>query len=252
MPEWKIEVNASEIAAAFGSIKEQVESAVTKGVGVLAESTHARALELATQQLNTTRTTYTDALSIEKVKGNIWLVQLDMDKAGWIEEGVKPGFMEALLHGKSAKTNKDGGKYAIIPFKHNKPQSQQSPKAQEMLGQIKDFLKEKKIRTTKLEFNPDGSPKMGLLHKFNIDSARPSEKAKYPALSGLAIYQKKNDQGKVKKEIMTFRIITEKMKGEGRWFHPGGKAAHIIDEAYFWALGKWDNEILPSILEGFK
>jgi hypothetical protein len=252
MSDWKIEVDAKEIASKFGDLKDQVEKTVTKAVGVLAASTHAHVLEQATAQLHSSAKTYKDAVSFEKIGGNIWMVSLDMKQAGWIEDGRKQGFMEELLHGKSSKTRADGGKYAIIPFKHNKNPSEQSPKAQEMMGQIKSFLKEKNIRTTKLEFNEDGSPKMGLLHKFNVDSSKPSEKAKYPALSGLAIYQKKNDKGQVKKEIMTFRIISDKMKGDGRWVHPGGKAYHLIDESFFWCMQKWDNEILPEILNSFK
>ena len=251
MPDWSLQIDAKEIAAAFGDLSSQVETSVTKAVGALAAATHAKVLEIATAELHTSASTYKDALSFEKLGGNIWVVALDMKKAGWIEEGLKPGFMEQLLHGKSAKTNVDGGKYAIIPFQHNKKPSEQTPQAQEMMGQIKSFLKEKNIRTTKLEFNEDGSPKMGLLHRFNIDSAKPSSKAKYPALSGLAVYQRKNEKGQIKKEIMTFRIITEKHKEEGRWFHPGVKAANIIDKSYFWAIGEWDNTILPQILASF-
>lgn len=252
MADWKINVDVSQVASVFGELKNQVEEAIVKGVGALAAATHAKALEMANEKLHTTSGVYKEALSFKKLEGNIWVVSLDMKKAGWIEDGLKPGFMKQLLNGKSAKTNADGGKYAIIPFQHNKNPTEQTPQAKEMLGQIKNFLKEKNIKTTKLEFNADGSPKMGLLHRFNIESSKPSYKAKYPALSGLAIYQRKNEKGKIKKEIMTFRIITEKHEQDGRWFHPGVKAANIIDETFFWAINEWDNVILPSILASFK
>ena len=255
MADWKIDINAEEIASTFGDLKEKVESTVTKAVGALAAATHAHVLELATTQLHSSASTYKDALSFESLGGNIWLVSLDMKKAGWLEDGRKQGFMEELLNGKSSHSGKNG-RYAIIPFKHNKNPSEQSPQAKEMMGQIKNFLKEKDIRTTKLEFNADGSPKMGLLHKFNIESSKPSAKAKYPALSGLAIYQRnvEDKKGKmsVKKEIMTFRVISESMRGDGRWVHPGGKAYQLIDAAAFWAMGEWDNTILPEILNSFK
>jgi hypothetical protein len=132
-----------------------------------------------------------------------------------------------------------------------------SPEANDLLSQIKGFLKEKKISSTKLEFNTDGSPKMGLLHRFDIDSKKPSSKSKYPALSGVAIYQrevenKKTGKMSIKKEIMTFRVISESMKSDGRWVHPGGKAYNLIDEGFFWAIGEWDNNILPQILDSFK
>jgi len=252
MPDFKIEIDAKKIASEFGDMQKEVESAVTKAVGALAAATHAKANELATEKLKSTASMYKDALSFEKIEKNIWVVALDMKKAGWIEDGRKSGFMEELLRGKSSKTNARGKKYAIIPFKHNKNPTDQTPKAQELAGQIKNFLKSEKINVRKLEFNPDGSPKLGLLHKFDLDSARPTEKSKYPALKGVSIYQRMDEKGKVKRDIMTFRVITEDHKGEGRWNHPGSKGVFIIDQCYEWAMREFDSAILPSVLEKFK
>lgn len=162
------------------------------------------------------------------------------------------GFMEELLRGKSSKVSANGKRYAVIPFKHNKKPTDQTPKAQDLSNQIKGFLRKEKIPYQKLEFNADGSPKLGLLHKFDLDSAKPSAKAKDPALKGLAIYQRMNEKGKVVKDIMTFRVITEDHKAEGKWHHPGSKGVFIIDAAYDWALREWDSTILPSILEKYK
>lgn len=253
MSSWKLEVDAKEIASTFGALKEQVESTVIKAVGALAASTHAHVLEQATSQLpKSLMPIYKEAMSFEKIGGNIWVVSLDLKRAGFIEDGRKQGFMEELLHGKSSHQGKNG-RYAVIPFVKNTKPSEQSPKAQELMSQIKSFLKEKKIPSTKLEFNPDGSPKLGKLYSFNIESSKPSSKAKYPALSGLSIYQRKNEKtGKVKKEILTFRVISESMRDDGRWRHPGGKAYQLIDESFFWAISEWDNNILPEIMNSFK
>lgn len=252
MADFKFEVDAKAVASKFGELQKEVEHAVTKAVAALAASTHAKAMELATDKLGTTAKTYKDALSFEKIGKNIWVVGLDMEKAGWIEDGRKSGFMDELLRGKSAKTSAKGKKYAIIPFKHNKNPTEQSWNAIKLSDDIKDFLSAKKIPYKKLEFNNDGSPKLGLLHRFDLDSAKPSEKAKNPALKGLAIYQRMNDKGKVQKDIMTFRVITEDHKSQGLWHHPGKKGEFIIDQCYEWAMRSWDSEILPSVLEGFK
>lgn len=252
MSDYIIEIDVKALASRFKEIQKQVEKALNDAIGGLAASTHARALELANEKLNSLSEQYKDALSFEHVSDNIWVVSLNMDKAGFIEAGRSSGFQRELLNGKSAKTNLKGEKYAVIPFHHNKSPSKQTVKAQNYANQIKSFLKEKNIDWKKLEFNSDGSPKLGLLHKFDIPSEKPTAKASHPALSGVAIYQKKNEKGKVEKSVMTFRVITEQHEKDGRWFHPGLKGVHIIDECYKWALDTWDSKILPAILEKFK
>lgn len=253
MPDFKLEVNVPEISKQFKEAQEEVEKAVRTAVGGLAASTHAKALQTARDRLKTSFEVYADALQYEQITQNIWVVSLDMQKAGWIEDGRKSGFMEELLNGKSAKTStKTGKKYAVIPFKHNKNPSQQTEKAQAITAQVKDFLEKRNVPYQKLEHNADGSPKLGLLHRFNIESAKPSEKAQHDALKGLAIYQRKHPEGHVSREIMTFRVITEDHKADGRWVHPGRQASHIIDDVYIWAVQTWDTEILPSVLKGFK
>lgn len=250
--DFKIEVDAKKIASEFNEVAKEVEKDITKAVGALAASTHARALELATDKLKSTASMYKEALDFNKVGKNIWVVSLDMKKAGWLEDGRKSGFMEELLRGKSSKVSAKGKRYAVVPFKHNKNPTEQTPKAQNLANQIKTFLKQEKVPYKKLEFNSDGSPKLGLIHKFDLDSAKPSAKAKDPALKGVAIYQRMNEKGKVVKDIMTFRVITEDHKGEGRWYHPGSKGVFIIDECYNWALREFDSVILPSILDKYK
>lgn len=256
--DFKIEIDAKGIAKEFGKLSQEVEQSVTKAVEAVSLATHARAGEIAGERLKSTKYAYIDALSWKKIGEGFWVVELDMKKAGWIEDGRKSGFMEELLRGKSAKTSARGKKYAVIPFKHNKSQVEgQTTKGENLMGQIKEFLKEKNISHDKLELNADGSPKRGLLHKFDIDSAKPSLKAKYPALKGVSIYQREHidpDTGekKVKKDVMTFRIITEDHKAEGKWNHPGSKGAFIIDEVYQWASTYFDTVALPQVLEKFK
>lgn len=255
MSDFRIEVDAKSIASQFGEFKLEVETAVKSAIGALAASTHAKAIELATDKLSTTRETYTDALSFQQLNENMWVVELDMDKAGWIEDGRKAGFMEELLNGKSSKISKDGKRYAVIPFEHSKPPSKQAPSAQRFTQEIRKFLKEKEINYKKIEYNDDGSPKLGLLHSFKEGIGKelfPSFPAKHDVFKGLSIYQTKDKTtGKVKRDVMTFRVITEDHKAEGLWNHPGRQAAFIIDHSYDWALKEFDTVIMPQILESF-
>jgi hypothetical protein len=256
MPDYKVFVDAAEVAKQFGELKNDVERAITTAVGALAASTHAKAIELATEKLHSTRDTYVDALSFQQLSKDMWVVSLDMSKAGWLEDGRKSGFMEELLRGKSAKTGKNGKKYAIVPFEHSKGPSKQTPSAQRFTQEIRNFLKENNVNYKKLEYNPDGSPKLGLLHSFKKgigkDDMFPSFMAKNDVFKGLNIYQTKDKKtGKVKRDVMTFRVITEDHRAEGLWNHPGRPGEFIIDKSYEWAMKELENNIMPQIMESF-
>jgi hypothetical protein len=166
------------------------------------------------------------------------------------------GFQEELLHGKSSKVSKDGTRYAVIPFEHSKAPSQQTSSAKQLTDQIKSELKKRNISYKKIEYGADGSPRLGLIHKFDIESARPSRisgitKASHPALSGVSIYQRKMPGGKIKRDIMTFRVISEKSKAEGKWVHPGMVGYKLMDKSLDWAFDLWEREILPDIIKKF-
>lgn len=79
-------------------------------------------------------------------------------------------------------------------------------------------------------------------------------------LAGVRIYQQaqKAEDGSVRlnkrgeqmgiKEIMTFRVVSDKQKGTGMWNHPGLAGVRLFDEAYDWAKRTFDEEIAPQIL----
>lgn len=142
-------------------------------------------------------------------------------------------------------------RYKVIPFDHGKSPSMNTPKAQEIVDQIKRELRAVNVPFKKIEYNADGSPRLGKLHTFNFPSERPSRAASHPALSGLSIYQRKLQSGKVKRDIMTFRVVSSKHAGS-KWMHPGLEAQNLMDEAFEWAMKTWDNEILPAIMEKFR
>jgi hypothetical protein len=255
MPDFKIEVDGESISKQFGDLKLEVQTAINTAMGALAASTHAKTVELATEKLGTTRDIYTNALSFEQLSENMWVVSLDMQKAGWIEDGRKSGWMEELLKGKSSRTGKNGQRYAIIPFEHSKPPSKQAPSAQRFTQEIRKFLKEKEINYKKIEYNDDGSPKMGLLHSFKDGIGKelyPSHMAKHDVFKGLSIYQSKDKKtGKMRRDVMTFRVISESQRGSGMWNHPGRSSEFIIDKAYEWALKELENVVMPQIIDSF-
>ena len=74
--------------------------------------------------------------------------------------------------------------------------------------------------------------------------------AKHGVFEGISIYQTKTKTGKIKRDIMTFRVVKESHKQEGLWYHPGLKAMQIFDQVHDWALKEFD-KILEEIYASY-
>lgn len=251
MSDLRFDIDIESLSDGFGSLKKELQKDLKKSVGALASMTHAKTLEIANNELSSLSSMYKDGVSFQQLEENLWVVSLD-EKLLWIEEGRKSGFMEELLTGKSSKVSAEGNRYAVIPFEHSKKPSEQSQQAKTLTDQIRAELKKKDIPYRKLEYNQDGSPRLGLLHRFNIDSARLKDHHKDSPLKGVAIYQRQQKDGSVRRDIMTFRVISEKHKDEGKWVHPGREGNKIMDKAFEWAEREWEQKILPEVLAKYE
>lgn len=245
---FRVQVNAEGLAKAFGQLANEAEQAIKDGVKLASAMAYAHANELARERLHSRLTTFLDALRYKEVSEGIWAIELD-ESATWIDDGMKPHDMKPDLLRKNAKIGKDGQRYKVIPFSHSKNPQDQTDKEKGYADQIKAELKKRKIPLKKVELNADGSPRIGKIHGFNIDSARPSPKASHPALSGVNIYQRKDNNGNIRKDIVTFRVVSSKQTD--KWFHPGLKPANIFDDTYTWVLNEFENRILPDVLASF-
>jgi len=254
-----------------------VRKAMTEAARDLTTQTHAHILEEVQAKLHSTREKYVKALSFKQVDQDTWVIELGKE-AMFIEEGLKPNtdMLDGLLRSSKAKTAKDGSRYIVVPFEHKKGATQQTSAATNLTDTIKSEMKKRKIPYGKLENGPDGKPKTGLLHSFDI-MKQPVKTAPgagsgrgpigavkqgptgIPFLQGVRVYQSKVKDAKgkesVKKSIMTFRIASSKMKGQGRWVHPGLEAKKFLDEAAEWALKEFEtrikDQILISVVGGF-
>lgn len=268
-----------------GGMEAQLNEAARKAGGELAPAVHAKVLELASTKLHARRQKFVDSLSFKQEGPDTWLIVLDK-KARWIDDGMEPHDMiDDLLTKKSGKGKgpqraADGSTYRVIPFFHGpgKGATTTTPAEATLQQTIKGELRKADNKLTggkgipygKLEHGPNGQPLTGLLHSLDIEhSPRKTESGPgqgwgnigavrqgytgIPFLRGIRIYQKmtKNPDGSssVKRAVMTFRIVSSKMKGTGRWFHPGLKPVHIFDEAHEWGLKQWDTVILPKIAD---
>jgi hypothetical protein len=261
-----LNLDLSKIAQIGDDLKDAADKAMKEAVRRLTTATHAHILEEAEQRLKSTRQKYVDALKFEQVNEETWFVSLD-PSAFFIEEGMPSHEMidDLLKQGRpkpgggsgpkgSIKTAKDGSRYRVIPFEHSKGPSQQTPMQTSLTNMVKGEMKSRGIPYGKVEKNAAGQPKTGLLHSFDVvkrgGAAPPTSKAGISLLQGVRVYQTKvkDKQGKetVKRGVFTFRIVSSKHKGSGRWVHPGIEARHFMDKAFDWAVKEWESKIGPE------
>lgn len=245
----RIQVNAAEIAAQFKEFALEVEQDIKKGIENLSTLTHAQIQMNAQQELHSSRKIYMDNLNAPKeIVGGVWVITLDED-ALWIEEGIKPNTdmkPNLLKNGKvSAST---GNRYQVIPFHYSRPPSQNTPGTQNIVNQIKNKLRSEKVPFKKIEYNKDGSPKVGKLHAFDFGGKRPG-RGNTPQMQGVSIYQTLTKTGNVRRDILTFRTVSSGPASQGKWVHPGHEGKKYMDKAFEEALKMWETSILPEIMQ---
>lgn len=249
-------------------LKKIMDVEAAKAAKNLTAMGHAKAVELAARQLHARRQMFVEGLEMKQVNEFTWFISLNA-KATWIEDGMPPhSMLDALLRSAKARTSKDGTRYVVVPFRHGPGVGggHGTPAQMSLTDTIKSEMKQRGIPYAKVERAPDGSPKMGLLHRFNILNA-PLKTAEGPGqgrgaigavkqgptgipfLRGVGVYQRPGAGGKVQRDIMTFRIASEKHRNQGRWEHPGLRPVKILDQTAEWILQTWEREIAPLFVD---
>lgn len=246
----KIKIDTASIAAQFKALALEVEQDLIKGVANLAAITHAKVIEMASEELHSSRQEFMDGLGFEEIAPGVWVVSID-EKGLWVEEGLEPNtdMKPGLLAG-ATKVSKEGFKYRSIPFDHGKAPSQLTGYAQGVVSKIKSNLKKAGVPYKKIETDPNGSPRTGKLHTFNWDSEKPG-KGNTPVLKGVSIYQTVTKSGNVRRDILTFRTVSGSPASANKWIHPGYAAKKFLDKAETWALNEWESKILPEVLRKY-
>ncbi len=249
-------------------LKPKLDAALKGAAQSLALQAHAHLLEQVQSKLHSTREKYADAVSFKQVDNDVWMISLDQS-AMWLEEGMDEREMIAsMLKSPKAKTAADGSRYLSVPFQHNKGPTQQTQAATDLTATVKQELQKRKIPYGGIERDSKGKAKLGLLHSFDInkDPVKSHDgpgqghgpigqvrqgMTGIPFLQSIRIYQRQMQGGAVKKGIMTFRTVSDKHKGTGRWVHPGIEPRKFMDETADWALGQWES-IHKEILKEFQ
>lgn len=236
-----LEASLKEMGYDLQNLTEQIQGQAKKSLQAISVQTHAMAVEMANDRLKSTREMYIKSLVLE---GNeeYFVVGLKRE-AGWIEDGYAANTLKdrVLNNGKPAKTMKDGTKYKIIPFQHNKPASKSSRAEIQIANYAKQELK--RLKLDKIVTGANGKPIIGKVATVNLTGGdAPQTKAGKPILAGLNLYQRaiKNKRGeitKVKREVMTFRVMSEKSEG---WDNKAWSGAQIFRDLehkveYIWS-----------------
>jgi len=269
----------------YAQIDKEIEKALEKATEDLSAAAHAHIVENAMHKLHSLQDKFIQNFPApEKIDDNTWLIRIpgkddpEYEDITWIEDGVPSNFdmLPGLLGSDKVKTSKDGNKYLIVPFKHNKKPSQQSAMAKTLAKSILNEMNKRGISKTKIEKNPDGSPKLGTLHKFDIMGPGQKNQVKPPqqgpqgqsyqtkprpqgqegpggrpyAYGVRVIQRQKGENGQVEKNVMTFRTASEKQSGK-MWIHPGLEGKHFLEDAYTWTETTFERDILPEIMRKY-
>lgn len=239
-----------------------------KAAANLTAATKGKIVELANEKLHTRRGMFLEGLSHFQIDSDTWCVNLDA-KVRFIDDGMEAHSMiDDLLASPKAKIAKDGSKYLVVPFQLNKGKQNMTPAQQTLLNTVKKELAKVGSTPNQIENKADGTPRLGLVRSMDINNAPLSTGAQrigagprghvaqgptgIPLLKGVKVYQKetqKADGSKgVNRFVMTFRVVSSKMSGKGRWDHPGLEATDLMEEGSKWAMETWESKIGPALI----
>lgn len=272
-----IHVDIAEAAKKLNQTADLIEGQLKQAVGSISAATHAYILQTVNSELTGFKRTAYLGKENKNVRwvdlGNgMWVVEVD-ESARWLEEGRDRVFMDWLL--KNAKTAKDGSRYKVIPFSQEQGAGKtpgfhpHKPALQQMTQKL---LKENKINLKKIDRDEQGRPKVGIVGHFSEGSMGRAEfkgetapnKRDYFSkprswedskntglpqhegifmLKGMTVVQTPDASAKhgVRKEAITYRVISSKHQQEGRWFYPKVEALNAVPRAAEWAQKELDN-----------
>jgi len=271
-----INVDLSQILKLGEELEGKAREVLSDALKDLSTQAHAHIVEQVNEKLHSTRAKYIEALKFQEVGNDTWLITLE-PSALWIEEGIPANkeMIDDLLKSNKAKMSKDGSRYLSIPFKHGPGvgRTTSTPAQQDLTATIKSEMKRRGIPYGNIEKDSHGNPKLGLLHKFDIKNS-PLKTGLFPGqgkglvghvrqgptgipfLQGVRVYQRqvqdKAGKGSVQRGIMTFRTVSSKHKGTGRWVHPGLTPKNFFEEAADWAAREWEQHIRDKVLDSLE
>lgn len=233
---YNLEESLRSVGKDIEKLSEETIAKAKSQIKVLASQTYGMVIEKASSMLKSRRKDYVAAVGLKKIHSSkneeIWAVTLGRS-ADWIENGKEAkNMLQDFLKSPKAKVAKDGSRYLTIPFEHSKNPSEMSAAELRIANYVKSQLKQHRLDRT---IKQNGKPVIGRAATIDLTGPRaPVSKEGKPLLQGLTIYQHevkgKSGKTRIKRDVMTFRIASDKQVGKGLWDHPGLKGAKIFDQ----------------------
>lgn len=222
---YSLEQQLKSLEIDIKKITTEIESRAKQAMSLLQQQVYGKIVEKAQTELRSRRKIYLENLGMMSESDNLWVVYLRKG-AGWIENGMPPHNMIGdLTSGPKSRVAKDGSRYNIIPFKHNRPPQAVSRAQLQIQNIVKNELKRLGLDKP---ITIGGRPVIGRAATLKTELTGPGmpvSRHGKPILQNLIIYQRivKTQSGRerVVRDIMTFRTASTKQYGTGLWDHPG-------------------------------
>lgn len=236
MADIEISLIADQLGKNIKNLAPQVEAELQQAVENLAHAAYsAMVAKIQGMSLDPkNRADYLKALKFQDLGEHTWLIYLDGDWAQKLEGGFGAySIKDVLLQSQKivqvgsrmgepwVRKNKQGKKYAAVPFDHK-------PFSGGKMGNLGDDIKKILVKNragseqsiTKIFMDLEGKPISGKVAvATNTGIAN---------LEGLTKYQSVSDTGHVSSIYLTYRMVSEDSKG---WQHPGHAGYNLFKEA---------------------
>lgn len=202
------------------SITDEMEKGIQTGLHGIAMSAYDDIVQLANENLETTRQDYIKSLEFQQT-GHLYIITI-REPGYYYEEGFasfdqKPG----LLHGPKSKVSKDGFRYNLVPFGHRKKDTTgMTP------GPKKSYYEEiNKVISSMHKIVPHEMRDRSGRVVGSIVAQASKDVTGYGA--GMIKVSKQYDKAK-SSTYLTFRAVSEKSPSN-TWIHPGYHGLKAFD-----------------------
>ena len=232
---------AEDMGKSLDNLSEQVEAEIQGAIEAIAFGAHASIIASLQEGAHNpkNRQAYLKGLAYEKIDNNNYLISLDGEWPNKLEEGFSSYDMKKDMLASSktvgvgaragepwVRQNKDGKKFAAVPFEH-KPFSKdpgQGDLAKQIKGLVANNLDGKQQKLTQIFRDIDGNPIAGKVAVAD-KALNPDIDSK---LEGLTKFQYVSDKGNTSSVYLTWRMMSEDSDG---WIHPGFDGYNLFKQA---------------------
>ena len=236
--EFIVSIEAEKLGKDLEDISKSVKDELDQAIENLANIAYANIVSKAQKELSSTKKTYLENLSFDKIGEDSYLITLKGTWPSKIEDGYAAySVREVLL--KSTKTvdvgtrtglpwvqqGQKGQKFAFVPFEH-KPFSK-APQNADLASAIRKMdaynRQGKKQKVTRIFKDNQGNPLQGKVATVKSDIKKLNNLTKFQH-----IHISKTGKQSVQSLYLTWRTISELGKD---WTHPGFKGLKAFLEA---------------------